>query len=517
LVKKEKLSTKKSHHDFDNLADGTKQNLEAIEELEDHERFDVSKEIYLRCLEVFMNTYDEIEEVNPDYNTFYDNRIINLDKVNYDEVNSDHIVIIGIQDSLGRLIRMLNMLYLSTKICLIIPANTQADSSSFIKLLKMHKNLFIFIGESQNPLHLLKIGLNNAKLVMFLTQTLDKTTREDMQNILSFKTVDYFFNVPLVIELWTKKSIKMLGYLPLDRTSNIIINEFLHPQFMAGKFLYHDCFDKLTAKCFNNEHEYEIWNRLVSLGFDNASNSFGFQPKLNAKKKLGFPAIVTFDLPEFYYEKDYHYLVGDLIALDEPVIPLGIYIEEPLLYVNLKYEGGISFDDDHQEEIGITMSQKNKMKNIAQMDVLEKKYYDSLNLLKDISYTDKIIMDAVDLERTYLPVFITNPPPEFKLLSNIKVQVMCFFEPDQKKEDFRKRLHEVRKVRNFNLAFGESPTNKKGGLLESIKRSEEKLDIYVNVLKKKYSQHAYIANRNFAVRASDMMNNKGPTNRKNAI
>ena len=222
--------------------------------------------------------------------------------------------------------------------------------------MKYMKNLHIFKGDYLNPYHLLNAGLNKASFILFLTENVDSCTKEDMNKLLAFKSFDFFFDVPFILELWSHFSIRLLGYNPLDRNSNIIINEFLHPQFMAGNLLYLNHLDKIIAKSHTDENEYEVFLRLISLGFESASNSFGFKPKLGKERKEGFPVIVTFELPDFYYNKDYHQLFSDLLALDEPAIPLGIYVEDPLQYINLRSEGKVQLD---KNKMVLMLSHKN--------------------------------------------------------------------------------------------------------------------------------------------------------------
>lgn len=461
------------------LETDTKKNLHMIDMLENSKRFDLSKVLLKQSIDLYLNTYDDDDNQNITNDINYERKIINLNKVNLDNINSDHIVIIGIQDSIPKLVRLLDMMYVKIKICLIIPNSITAQNHMgfLVKLLRTYSNLYIYIGESQNPIHLYNSGLNNAKMIILLTQTLDNITGEDMKNIISFKSIDYFFNTDYIIELWNKESVKLLGYQPLDR-DNAITSEYLHPLYMSGRVLYLDTFDVLTAKYMKNEFEYEVWSRLMYLGYDSVSNNLGFQPKLNAKKKLGFPIIITIDIPEFYYEKDYHELVSDLLALEDPAIALGLYIEDPLLYINLKFEGGIIIEEKSQE-IAITLSQKNKLKNNYQMDLLQKKYFDSLKLLKEISFTDKTVMDVVDIDWNYLPVFITNPPADFKLLTGIKVQVLCFFEPNIKNATINLKLEEIRKTRNRFM------NNVQSGNFSKLSASQNRLSNYINALKKK--------------------------------
>ena len=118
------------------------------------------------------------------------------------------------------------------------------------------------------------------------------------------------------------------------------------------------------------------------------------------------------------------------------------------------------------------------------MNKMESKYYENMTLLRDISYTDKIIMDMIDLKRNYMPVFITNPPPDFKLLKKIKVQILMFFEPNINSVQYAERLKVVRRTR----AITDSMYNLEEHIkIDTLIKTEEKIQIYFNALKNKCS------------------------------
>lgn len=510
-VSKENLSQVPPELKFDNVLleaeaeerrTGTLLNLEMMDKLDFKSRFDFSRLIYQNCLKIFINTYFDTDEMNLEQNIFYESRIIKLDS--NPQINiSNHFIIIGKQEGLARIIKMVSNTYISKQICLFL--SPEENDGTIIKLLKAFRHLLVLLGEYENPYHLLCLNINEATMVLFLTEKVDPIANEDLKKVLSYKAIDYFFDAPFILELWSRKSVKWAGYQPLDRNANVISNEFLHPMYMSGKLIYVDIFDKLPAVYYTYEYEYEVWSRLMSLGYTSTNSSYGFEPKIKDQKKSSFPVIISFELPSYYDYKDYHELVSDLLALDDPAIPLGLFIEQPLLYMTIKSEGGVSVDE--LNEIGIITSTKKKIKNMNQLNDLQKKYLKSLKLLGKISYTSKIVMDAVDLERTYLPLFITNPSPDFKLIGKIQVQVLCNFEIKTDDSDFKQALSEVRskrlrksllptmknRVPHNLISSSEMKTSKKREKEMrrfNIMKSEDKMEQLITILRKTTHSHS---------------------------
>lgn len=474
---------------FDDIAEDTKLNMKLIDKVEGKDRFDVSIEINKQCLNVFLNTYYDFGEPLHDSSMLSESRIIKLDgnpRINI----TNHFLIIGKQEGLARIIKLVLNTYNCIQICIFL--SPEDSDITAIKLLNAFPQILIFIGDYQNPFHLLCLNLNEATMVLFLTEKVDENTKEDFTKILSFKAVDYFFDSPFILELWNRKSVKWIGYQPLDRNANVITNEFLHPLYMAGKLIYVDLFDKLPAIYYSYEKEYEAWIRLMCLGYTSTNNSFGFQSRINAYKKAAFPAIVSFDLPDYYENKVYHTLVADLLALDLPAIPLGIFVEEPLLYMTMKNEGGVSVDNN--KEVGVFASSKNKLRGNNKLSSLQQKFFKSQKLLEKISNTKKVVMDVIDIERTYFPLFITNPPPEFKLIGKIKVQVLCTFKMNTQDPNFEKKLEEIRSKRFSKnilpIVNAMTPQNlkkdhdEKGKRRFNIMKGEDKMDLLISLLKK---------------------------------
>ena len=155
---KEEQSSKIEFEGFENK---TKRNLEAIEKIEDNERFDVSKEIYNNCLKYYTNTYEDGEDYIIDNNLNVESKIFNLDTNNCPIFLRNHIVLIGIQDSLLRIIKLINDTYLTVSVCLLVPPE-DSHNAKITKLLRIFKNLVVYIGDPQNPYHLLYLNLNEA-------------------------------------------------------------------------------------------------------------------------------------------------------------------------------------------------------------------------------------------------------------------------------------------------------------------------------------------------------------------
>ena len=146
-----------------------------------------------------------------------------------------------------------------------------------------------------------------------------------------------------------------------------------------------------------------------------------------AHEKCGFPVMLTVDLPEKYIGKEYFNVFTDLICQKEPMMILGIYIENPLEYNQLRSEGRINrFTRMQTNQLKIVTSHKKVLMNMGALSENEQNYLSYLKTLKDISYNDKILLDSIDLRHPFFPMFITNPPPWFILSEDTKILVLFF-------------------------------------------------------------------------------------------
>ena len=196
---------------------------------------------------------------------------------------------------------------------------------------------------------------------------------------------------------------------------------------MAGKILYLSHLENIIANSYLNYVNTNVWIKLLNLGNFKISNK---KKKIkennnNNTNKDGTAVILTLDIPVQYIEKEYYCLVDDLMRLDPPALAFGIYVEHPLEYISMRSQGKVNkIENKNGEMIDIFTSHKKKLVNIDGMDKIEQGYYGNLKALRDVSYNDKIVLDIMDLNRSYLPIFITNPGPGFIISENCKVLVL---------------------------------------------------------------------------------------------
>jgi hypothetical protein len=128
--------------------------------------------------------------------------------------------------------------------------------------------------------------------------------------------------------------------------------------------------------------------------------------------------LLSIDIPNDYYQKEYITIFKDLLSLE--TIALGIYIPNPIEHYKLRSEGQVVIGDAGVTKV--VTSHKSVFSKGEFDDIYggEKVY----NILKDNSYNDKAILDYVDINRSPLPIFITNPEPNFILLEGVQILVL---------------------------------------------------------------------------------------------
>lgn len=241
--------------------------------------------------------------------------IFELEKHDLSKRFKNHIIIIGYQDILSKLLKIF-FIHHSRDICII--SSPDSDEVNILKLLRQYDNLFFLKGSPENPFHLLNAGLNNAYLVLFLNEKLFGKTNEDMHKILIYKSMDYFFNTRMILELWDSKSCRLIGNVPLLDNAEVETNEFLHPSYMAGRLIYLSHLEAVTAKSFTEPDSTDIWINLLSLGLRTKVGEKGKHTICNNSDGMGMPVILTLEIPEIYYDKEYYLLVDDLMKLNPP-------------------------------------------------------------------------------------------------------------------------------------------------------------------------------------------------------
>ena len=162
------------------------------------------------------------------------------------------------------------------------------------------------------------------------------------------------------------------------------------------------------------------------------------------------PLILTIDIPSDYYEKEYINLFRDLMDLE--TICLGIYISDPSAYYKLKSEGKVIMQDNKVTKV-VNSYKTFKHDNQDLDDLNEDNYQD---ILKKISYNNKAVLDYVDVEKSTLPIFITNPEPGFIILEGTKVMVIYANEKSSNNSSIISKINP--KLEN-QLPFSQTPTN----------------------------------------------------------
>ncbi len=399
----------------------TNKNLRFLNKFESHkyeksilEKIEKKTDEYYSYLNEFTNP-----SLKNEYS--YEHRIFELDKYKLNDIFSNHIILIGYQDSLDKFVKLITNHFPNKYICFLGTEEHKFDVCN--KILKQYKNIYYFQGDPTNPFHLLNSGLNNAFHVIILSQNIFKKLNEDMNLLLSSSIIDYYFDINMTIELWNSKSCSLLGYKPLDKNAKEISNEFYHPLFMSGKILYLSHFDKLTSMSVTDPLIIESLHQIISVGFRNDLRDIMTRTDIGICRGAVVPILITIDLVEKYWGKEYHILVQDLLKLEKPALPLGVYVSDPLSYHLLDSKGNI-FHSKKTPFWKIVNSHKRKLINLESMGRFESAYFDNMKFIRDISYTDKIILNCVDLKKTHLPIFITNPLPGFILTKNCKILIM---------------------------------------------------------------------------------------------
>lgn len=471
----------------------TKRNLDFLNKFEHIYDKSITAEINKKNEEHYSELRNLVYKSTEDEYIF-EHRIFELDKVNAQEIFSNHILIIGYQDALDKFVKLISYHFPNKPIC-FLGTEEQRDLIC-IKLLKQYKNVYFFQGDPINPFHLLNAGLNNANQVIILSENIFKKLNEDMRALLSSRLVDYYFDLNMLIELWDCKSAKLLGYIPLDKKANDITNEFYHPLFMSGKLIYLSHLDKLTTLSVTDPNVIETLYQIISVGFRKFVNNFANR-RTDINMRLGgdVPVVLTIDLPEHYWGREYYVLVQDLLTLEKPAIPLGLYISDPLGYHLLDSQGKIS-QSQKNHFWKIINSHKRKLINLDSMGRFESAYFNNMKFLREISYTDKIVLNYVDLKRTHLPIFITNPLPGFILSKDCKVLIMTNYAPnlnnlkefrgESKKEMSFKNKNEKKKKEEIN----DVPIDDK------IRECQEKYIKLLDTLNKQFSSNYIEALKN---------------------
>jgi len=424
---------------------------------------------------------------NQEENKLIDLYIFDIEKDDLSKRFQNHIIIIGYQDILNKLLKYIFQHH-HKEICIV--STPDSDEVCIHKLLKQFDNLFFFKGSPENPFHLLNAGLNQAYMVIFLTEKLFGKTNEDMQKILIYKSIDYFFNTKIILELWSSQSCRLLGSVPLLKNGEVEKNEFLHPYFMAGRLIYLSHLESIVARSYTEEKNTEVWLKLIKLGINTKNNVKGKNCNSNNDNENdneGMPIFLTLEIPSIYYDREYYNLMDDLMKLNPPALPVGIYIKSPLEYLKLRSRGIIKREksDIGLGEYDIVTSHKKKLVNLNKFDKLDKSNLENMKVLRNTSYNNKVFLDIVDLNNSYLPMFITNPHPGFIISSKCKVMVIYYHVSDKSNEKIIHRAIGKKQTTKNQLKKENSLGDEFMQKQQVLKNRQEKIFAYYELLKAK--------------------------------
>ena len=411
----------------------------------------------------------------------YAKRVINLEN-NSLEFNS-HVIILGVQHDMTALIKMLIVHYRAREICIF--SNLQEPNKEMIKLMKQFSTLYIFQGNVLDPNHLRKAGVDKCELVISLSEEeIGNNSFDDSLKLLSFRAIDYFFQTKVLIELQRDVSLKFLGNLPLDISKEIMNNEFLNPNFMSGNVIYINQLEKIIAQSVGNRKlETEAWMELMALGYFNKHTQLKKGSSLQ-----NFPVIVTVDIPVEFHQKEYFSLITRLLTTNSPIMPLGLFIEEPL-------------EDRRETDKGKVRSLSRKFTSFGNLRIMtsfKKKIGFSPFKSKEECFADMMKMnkkqinssDFVDWQNNPMPTFITNPQPNYILNKSNKLMCLAFHSDA---EFFRKQKKSFTKLKVKKLNFTSSDVveiqQRFGKLFDSVKDRFENYCEKINREERRNERH----------------------------
>jgi hypothetical protein len=368
------------------------------------------------------------------------------------------------------------------------------------------------------------MGIPFSKKCIFLFENKNKYLDDDVAKLLTYQCIDNLYKADCLFELYQEKHIEYFGYTPANKIKNLNVlyreNPYLHPLFMKGDVLFMSQLEKIVVQSFMNEQATELWMQIINCGYEFLNLSI---PETNNKKIKGKGdlatdnkdennhSVITIDVPDFYINYEYYILANDLISLDPPCLPLGIYIKNPSFYrinrlSNNYVESPIISKSDFTKEVKVspmsvlkTESEHLKnhkymtredtpspmetisLKDSTGMDY-EQECSDKLNHLKKLSSNNKAVLDVLDLNQPQLPLFITNPLPGFILRENTKIQLLVHTKSNQPLLRSSKSI--AQKVTNEKNEVFEKEK------LELLEKSERFHDIH-DKLKERYDKYYF--------------------------
>jgi voltage-gated potassium channel len=351
----------------------------------------------------------------------------------------NHIVIFGYQENLQRLLLLIDYHFCDKDIVII--SDDKSSERKIRKIMRQFFNVYYIQCDPANAEYLVYAGISKAFKCIFLSERIAENVEDDLQKILAFKLVDNYFQADGLIEIQKESSRSLLGYNPMSPDGNVT-SEYLHPLFLSGNIIYTTQLDKLIATSFMHEIESDSVCKLITSGYD----IFDYvSVGIPIKSEVEFPIIITVKIPKGYRGKEFCNLANDLLNMDPPCLPLGIYLKSPARYLNSVYNNRMpilqSFynaektrkenslkrtstivgqPNDRQKKGGI--KRRSTMLNFE--ECYDQTYFSQVHKIKDVSLNDKAALSWVDITKTHLPIFITNPQPNFIIEKGTYVQLL---------------------------------------------------------------------------------------------
>lgn len=186
--------------------------------------------------------------------------------------------------------------------------------------------------------------------------------------------------------------------------------------------------------------------------------------------------------------------------MNPPCLPLGLYVKSPLIYLSKFYEQRSSVFKDilrrnsntsHAEHLTSRLLtihysfHEMKKEDITEAlkieEEFDKDYFDKMYKIQETSFNNKAVLDFLDINKTHLPIFITNPPPGFILQKDTYVQLIVYhkirkniknkrnFNPEEKLKDI---------LKNKSFKTMKESKIKAANRIEIIKHTDEFLNLY---------------------------------------
>ena len=376
-----------------------------------------------------------------------ESRIYDSSKNEISSIFSNHIIIFGYQEGLKNIIKHIKNYFSNNAICIFID---KKENEKVIKIkdtiLKFFEQVYLIYGDMTNPKNLYNCSLQKSIFCLLLISTINENINDDLKNILCYRIIQKYFQTKTIIEVWNNSSLKFLGYTPF-----ISINEFFHPLFISGKIFLLEHFDKLLPKLYLNEKKTKAWIEFVKLG----NNKIIDNKTINSNNNI---YLLSIDIPEIYIGKDFFSMFCDFICLENPIVILGLYINDTEEY-QIKKKG---FDIIIQENIS-TNEKIFGNYNYRKLKFQEKNLY-YIKKMIERSLNGKSNSDCVDITHPYLPVFITNPPPWFILPKKTSILILYNFDENKSNFIFEFQKNLLEKIQRRQKKF--STVNKRLNIRE---------------------------------------------------